>query len=73
MLTQYLNFISKEELRVLVAVEMGMRNHEFVPVYLVEKIAQMKRANAYRILKNLLKYKLVEHTGLHCNCLVDSR
>jgi RIO kinase 2 len=56
-----------------VAVEMGMRNHEFVPVYLVEKIAHMKRANAFKILKNLLKYKLVEHTGLHCNLRLTFR
>jgi RIO kinase 2 len=39
--------LTKDELRVLVAVEMGMKNHEYVPVSLIEKISKVKRANAY--------------------------
>lgn len=42
--------MTKDELRVLVAVELGMRNHEFVPAALIEKISKVKRANAYVIL-----------------------
>lgn len=53
-------------MRVLVAVELGMRNHEWVPTHLVEKIAKMKRANTYRIIKLLLKNKLVVHTQKGC-------
>lgn len=52
---------------------MGMRNHEFVPVYLIERIAHMKRSNAYKILRNLLKYKLVEHKGKPCRVWSDLR
>lgn len=29
---KYLAYLTKDELRVLVAVEMGMKNHEYVPV-----------------------------------------
>jgi len=55
----YLAYISREELRVLVAVEMGMRNHEYVPLHLIERISHLKRANAFKVVKLLLKNKLV--------------
>lgn len=42
---------------------MGMRNHEFVPLSLIEKISHSKRANAFRLIKILLKHKLVVHTS----------
>ncbi|CAD8101431.1 unnamed protein product [Paramecium primaurelia] len=61
--TSYLAYLTKDELRVLVAVEMGMKNHEFVPVSLIEKISKVKRANAYQILQQLLKHKLVQHVA----------
>jgi RIO kinase 2 len=59
--TNYLNFISKDEVRVLTAIEMGMKNHEYVPMELVERISRNKRANAFKIIKLLVKNKLVEH------------
>ena len=40
-----------------------MRNHEWVPISLIEKISHMKRANAFKIIKLLLKHKLVTHTS----------
>ncbi|CAD8072581.1 unnamed protein product [Paramecium primaurelia] len=61
--TSYLAYLTKDELRVLVAVEMGMKNHEYVPVSLIEKISKVKRANAYQILQQLLKHKLVQHVA----------
>ena len=45
---------------------MGMRNHEYVPGSLIEKISKVKRANAFVILQNLLKNKLVTHTKQKC-------
>lgn len=57
----YLKYITKEELRVLLAVEMGMRNHEYVPVHLIEKISRLGRSCAFTYLKLLLKNKLVYH------------
>lgn len=45
----------------LVAIEMGLRNHEFVPLRLIEKISHLKHANIYKLLGPLLKNKLVSH------------
>ncbi len=59
-LIQYLN---KDHMRVLTAVEMGMRNHEFVPSTLIESLSGLKRSMAFKILQFLLKHKCVFHTG----------
>ncbi|KAG7628101.1 putative non-specific serine/threonine protein kinase [Arabidopsis thaliana] len=56
-----LRYLSKDDFRVLTAVEMGMRNHEIVPSELVERIACLKHGGTYKVLKNLLKYKLLHH------------
>jgi len=48
-----LPFITKDELRVLTAIEMGMKNHEIVPVELIERISSNKRANTFKVLKTL--------------------
>ncbi|KAL1199740.1 hypothetical protein V5N11_013008 [Cardamine amara subsp. amara] len=56
-----LRYLSKDDFRVLTAVEMGMRNHEIVPSELVERIASLKHGGTYKVLKNLLKYKLLHH------------
>ena len=42
-----LKYLSKSHFRLLTAIEMGMRNHEFVPIPLIESIASLKRANTY--------------------------
>jgi RIO kinase 2 len=56
-----LRYLSKEDFRVLTAVEMGMRNHEIVPSELVDRIAALKHGGTYKVLKNLLRHKLVHH------------
>ncbi|GJM92239.1 hypothetical protein PR202_ga08683 [Eleusine coracana subsp. coracana] len=56
-----LRYLSKEDFRVLTAVEMGMRNHEIVPAELVDRIARLKHGGTYKVLRNLLKNKLVHH------------
>ncbi|KAK3414368.1 hypothetical protein EUGRSUZ_H00240 [Eucalyptus grandis] len=56
-----LRYLSKDDFRVLTAVEMGMRNHEIVPSELVDRIASLKHGGTYKVLKNLLKHKLVHH------------
>ncbi|KAH0942455.1 hypothetical protein HID58_002092, partial [Brassica napus] len=56
-----LRYLSKDDFRVLTAVEMGMRNHEIVPSELVDRIAGLKHGGTYKVLKNLLKYKLLHH------------
>jgi RIO kinase 2 len=54
-------YLTKEDIRVLVAVEMGMRNHELVPATLIESIASLKRGGTFKVLMQLLKYKLLHH------------
>ncbi|KAG5530314.1 hypothetical protein RHGRI_025305 [Rhododendron griersonianum] len=56
-----LRYLSKEDFRVLTAVEMGMRNHEIVPSELIHRIASLKHGGTYKVLKNLLKHKLLHH------------
>ncbi|PPR80428.1 hypothetical protein GOBAR_AA40288 [Gossypium barbadense] len=56
-----LRYLSKDDFRVLTAVEMGMRNHEIVPSDLIGRIASLKHGGTYKVLKNLLKHKLVHH------------
>ena len=42
---------------------MGMKNHEFVPVPLIESLAALKRGNCFKFVTLLLKHKLIFHTG----------
>ncbi|RCV28487.1 hypothetical protein SETIT_5G407900v2 [Setaria italica] len=56
-----LRYLTKDDFRVLTAVEMGMRNHEIVPAELVDRIAGLKHGGTYKVLRNLLKNKLVHH------------
>ncbi|XWS65032.1 hypothetical protein CRYUN_Cryun05aG0055700 [Craigia yunnanensis] len=56
-----LRYLSKDDFRVLTAVEMGMRNHEIVPSDLIHRIASLKHGGTYKVLKNLLKHKLLHH------------
>ncbi|PWZ34067.1 hypothetical protein Zm00014a_019267 [Zea mays] len=56
-----LRYLAKDDFRVLTAVEMGMRNHEIVPVELIDRIARLKHGGTYKVLRNLLRNKLVHH------------
>ncbi len=57
-----MRYLTKDDYRVLTAVEMGMRNHEMVPVALITTIAGLRHGGSYKILSTLLRYKLVAHT-----------
>jgi len=59
----YFRYVTKEEFRVLTAVEIGMRNHELVPAPLIESIAKVSRGGCYKLLQSLLRHKLVAHDG----------
>jgi RIO kinase 2 len=60
-----LRYLSKEDFRVLTAVEMGMKNHEIVPAALVAAIANLKHGGCQKVLHELAKHRLVqyEHSG----------
>jgi RIO kinase 2 len=59
--------LTKEDFRVLTAIEMGMKNHELVPAPLIQAIAKLKRANTFKIINNLLKHKLILHKNTKCD------
>lgn len=58
-----MRYLTKDDYRVLTAVEMGMRNHEIVPVQLITSIAKLRHGGSYRILSTLLRHKLVAHSN----------
>jgi len=62
-----MRFLTKDDYRVLVAVEMGMRNHELVPVELITSIAKLRHGGSHKILSTLLRYKLVAHANCEYN------
>ncbi|OIT27944.1 hypothetical protein A4A49_34328 [Nicotiana attenuata] len=66
-----LRYLSKDDFRVLTAVEIGMRNHEIVPSELIDRIASLKLCSC--------KHALEEHgfpvpNVVDCNrhCLIMS-
>ena len=56
-----LRYLSKDEMRVLMAVEQGMKNHDLVPVELIATIANLKHGGAFKALGVLLRAKLLRH------------
>uniref|UniRef100_A0A0K8TS42 Serine/threonine-protein kinase RIO2 n=1 Tax=Tabanus bromius TaxID=304241 RepID=A0A0K8TS42_TABBR len=56
-----LRYLTKEDFRVLTAVEMGMKNHELVPGALVASIANLKAGGVHKLLKELCKHKLLSY------------
>jgi RIO kinase 2 len=60
-----LRYLSKDDFRVLVAVEMGMKNHEVVPTPLILRIANLPKTNGHLIIATLAKYGLIRHENKH--------
>lgn len=54
-----LKYLSKEDFRVLTAVEMGMKNHELVPAKLVATIASLRAGGCDKILRELSRNALL--------------
>ena len=55
-----LRYMTQEDFRALTAVEMGMKNHEIVPLNVLASIANLKRGGTYKLLKELCKHRLVQ-------------
>lgn len=47
----------------LTAIEMGMKNHEVVPVELITSIAKLRHGGIHKILSHLLRNMLIAHDG----------
>ncbi|XP_053959867.1 uncharacterized protein LOC128864292 [Anastrepha ludens] len=56
-----LRYLTKEDFRVLTAIEMGMKNHELVPGQLAASIANLKSGGVHKLLRELCKHKLVSY------------
>ncbi|XP_011176544.2 uncharacterized protein LOC105208416 [Zeugodacus cucurbitae] len=56
-----LRYLTKEDFRVLTAIEMGMKNHELVPGQLAASIANLKAGGVHKLLKELCKHKLLAY------------
>jgi len=54
-------YLDKDAFRVLTAVEMGMKNHQWVSAQLIESIAHLRRGNCFKVLSLLMKHKLIVH------------
>ncbi|KAF1332230.1 Atypical/rio/rio2 protein kinase, partial [Globisporangium splendens] len=58
-----MRYLTKEHFRVLTAIEMGMKNHEVVPIELITSIAKLRHGGVNKILSHLLRNKLIAHDG----------
>lgn len=58
-----MRYLTKDDYRVLVAVEMGMRNHDIVPIPLIASIAKLRHSGIVKILSTLLRHKLLAHSN----------
>eukprot|EP00794_Sanderia_malayensis_P010126 gene10126-11161_t len=56
-----LRYMSREDFRILTAVEMGMKNHEIVPMSLIIQIANLKHGGCHKIIRELVKHKLLAY------------
>lgn len=56
-----IRYLEKDEYRVLTSIEMGMKNHEIVPLALIENIAKLRRGGVFKVVQSLLKKKLIGH------------
>ncbi|XP_063820131.1 serine/threonine-protein kinase RIO2 [Pseudophryne corroboree] len=56
-----LRYLSRDDFRVLTAVEMGMKNHEVVPASLIASIASLKHGGCNKVLQELVKHKLIAY------------
>ncbi|XP_053330691.1 serine/threonine-protein kinase RIO2 [Spea bombifrons] len=56
-----LRYLSRDDFRVLTAVEMGMKNHEIVPASLIASIASLKHGGCNKVLRELVKHKLIAY------------
>eukprot|EP00038_Savillea_parva_P006459 m.163918 g.163918 ORF g.163918 m.163918 type:complete len:516 (+) comp12357_c0_seq1:152-1699(+) len=63
---ELLRYLGGDEFRVLHAVEVGMRNHEYVPVRMLGTIAGLRRGGAHKVLKELVRHKLLGYNNRKC-------
>ncbi|KAK8832618.1 hypothetical protein WA577_004877 [Blastocystis sp. JDR] len=56
-----LRYMSADAFRVLTSIEMGMKNHDVVPVPLIVSLSNLRHGGVHKILSDLLRDKLIAH------------
>lgn len=56
-----LRYLSREDFRVLTAIEMGMKNHELVPASLAAQIANLRYGGVHKLLRELCRHRLLSY------------
>ena len=56
-----MRYLTREDFRVLTAIEMGMKNHELVTLALTAQIANLHHGGLHKILKELCKHRLLSY------------
>jgi RIO kinase 2 len=62
-----IRYLTGNDFRVLVGIELGMRNHELVPADLMVTLSGLPASAAMRSLTTVHKHKLVCHSKLKCD------
>ena len=53
--------MTTDAFRVLTSIEMGMKNHDCVPIPLIVSLSNLRHGGVHKILSDLLRDKLVAH------------
>lgn len=61
-----LRYLSRDDFRVLTALEMGMKNHDLVSTQLINSLAALRRGDAVKAMQQLHKNKLAYHESRPC-------
>ncbi|GLV40775.1 RIO kinase 2 [Carabus blaptoides fortunei] len=56
-----LRYLTRDDFRVLTAIEMGMKNHELVPGALTASLANLQHGGVHKLLKDLCKHRLLSY------------
>jgi len=56
-----LRYLSRDDFRVLTAVEQGQKNHDLVPKELIGQIADLRHGGTEKMLQTCLRHKLLHH------------
>ena len=56
-----LRYLTRDDFRVLTAIEMGMKNHELVPASLAAQIANLRYGGVHKFMKELCKHRLLSY------------
>lgn len=54
-----LRYLDNEDMRVLTATEMGMKNHQVVPISIISQLSNIKNSGLNKIIGELARLKLV--------------